>query len=112
MLWLWEHKLRWIPGKASTIALVDSIEPPLVKLDDGNVLYVSTVQQAIEIRSKVEKIIYLGDILISYGDFLENNAQLLPASYVEEIWALQLKSKLLSSEIYHHHPSSFSDTSS
>ena len=34
-------------------------------------------------------------MLISYGDFLENNAQLLPASYVEEIWALELKSKLL-----------------
>lgn len=99
-----------VPGKASTIALVDSIEPPLVKLDDGNVLYVSTVQQAIEIRSKVEKIIYLGDILISYGDFLENNAQLLPASYVEEIWALQLKSKLISLET-NQHPSSSSDTS-
>ncbi|HEU4443159.1 MAG TPA: DNA polymerase II large subunit [Nitrososphaeraceae archaeon] len=99
-----------VPGKASTIALVDSIEPPLVKLDDGNVLYVSTVQQAIEIRSKVEKIIYLGDILISYGDFLENNAQLLPASYVEEIWALQLKSKLISLET-NQHSSSSSDTS-
>ncbi|HEV2875867.1 MAG TPA: DNA polymerase II large subunit [Nitrososphaeraceae archaeon] len=99
-----------VPGKASTLALVDSIEPPLVKLDDGNVLYVSTVQQAIEIRSKVEKIIYLGDILISYGDFLENNAQLLPASYVEEIWALQLKSKLISLET-NQHPSSSSDTS-
>ena len=99
-----------VPGKASTIALVDSIEPPLVKLDDGNILYVSTVQQALEIRSKVEKIIYLGDILISYGDFLENNAQLLPASYVEEIWALQLKSKLISLET-NQYPSSSSDTS-
>ncbi len=37
----------------------------------------------------------MGDILISYGDFLENNAQLLPASYVEEIWSLQLQAKLL-----------------
>jgi DNA polymerase II large subunit len=36
----------------------------------------------------------LGDILISYGDFLENNAQLLPASYVEEIWALELFEKI------------------
>src|ERR687894_338576 len=99
-----------VPGKASTIALVDSIEPPLVKLDDGNVLYVSTVEQAIKLCPKVEKIIYLGDILISYGDFLENNAQLLPASYVEEIWALQLKSKLISLET-NQHPSSSSDTS-
>src|SRR5918912_1368600 len=83
------------PGKASTMALVDDIEPPLVRLNDGSVMYISTAQQAIELSPKVEKIIYLGDILISYGDFLENNAQLLPASYVEEIWALQLHSKLL-----------------
>ncbi|HXG06425.1 MAG TPA: DNA polymerase II large subunit, partial [Nitrososphaera sp.] len=45
------------------------------------------------------KILYLGDMLISYGDFLENNAQRLPASYVEEVWAQQLKSKLLSMPI-------------
>src|ERR671919_1060611 len=84
-----------VPGKASTIALVDTIEPPLVRLDDGSVVQVSSVDQATKIRSRVDKILYLGDILISYGDFLENNAQLLPASYVEEIWALQLHSKLL-----------------
>src|SRR5215211_2870053 len=84
-----------VPGKASTIALVDTIEPPLVRLDDGSVVQVSSVDQATKIRSRVDKILYLGDILISYGDFLENNAQLLSASYVEEIWALQLHSKLL-----------------
>ena len=82
------------PGKASTIALVDSLEPPLVKLDDGTVTYVSTIEQALELQKRVEKILYLGDILISYGDFLENNAKLLPASYVEELWALELKSQL------------------
>ena len=84
-----------VPGKASTIALVDTIEPPLVRLDDGSVVQVSSVDQAMKIRSRVDKILYLGDILISYGDFLENNAQLLSASYVEEIWALQLHSRLL-----------------
>jgi DNA polymerase II large subunit len=83
-----------IPGKASTIALVDTVEPPVVKLDDGRVLAVRTVEHAEKIRTKVQKILYLGDMLISYGDFLENNAQLPPASYVEEIWALQLRKKL------------------
>lgn len=83
-----------IPGKASTIALVDTVEPPVVKLDDGRVLAVGTVEQAEKIRPKVQKILYLGDMLISYGDFLENNAVLPAASYVEEIWALQLRSKL------------------
>lgn len=83
-----------VPGKASTIALVDTIEPPIVKLDDGTVLQINTVEQALNLRSRVVKILYLGDILISYGDFLENNAQLLPASYVEEIWIQELFEKL------------------
>ena len=83
-----------IPGKASTIAMVDTVEPPVVKLEDGSVLAVRTVEQAEKLRTKVQKILYLGDMLISYGDFLENNAQLPPASYVEEIWALQLRAKL------------------
>jgi DNA polymerase II large subunit len=85
-----------IPGKASTIALVDTVEPPIVKMDDGSVLTVTTLEQAEKLRQRVAKILYLGDMLISYGDFLENNAQLPPASYVEEIWALQLKQKLAS----------------
>lgn len=83
-----------MPGKASTIALVDTIEPPIVRLDDGRVVQVSTVEQAERIRPHVSKILYLGDMLISYGDFLENNAQLPPASFVEEIWRQQLRSKL------------------
>ena len=45
-------------------------------------------------RQRVEKILYLGDILISYGDFLENNAELLPASYVEETWLQELHSHM------------------
>ena len=78
-----------MPGKASTIALVDTIEPPIVRLDDGKVIQVPTVEQAERIRPHVSKILYLGDMLISYGDFLENNAQLPPASFVEEIWGQQ-----------------------
>jgi DNA polymerase II large subunit len=83
-----------IPGKASTIALVDTIEPPIVRLNDGRVVQVITVEQAERIRPQVNKILYLGDMLISYGDFLENNAQLPSANFVEEIWAQQLRSKL------------------
>ena len=83
-----------MPGKASTIALVDTIEPPIVRLDDGRVMQVLTVEQAERIRPHLSKILYLGDMLIGYGDFLENNAQLPPASFVEEVWAQQLRSKL------------------
>ena len=86
------------PGKASTIALVDSIEPPIVKLNDGAVVKIETLNEAKSFASKVTKILYLGDILISYGDFLENNSQLLPSSYVEEIWAQELESKLANAD--------------
>ncbi|WP_236561698.1 DNA polymerase II large subunit [Nitrososphaera sp. AFS] len=86
-----------VPGKASSIAVVDTIEPPIVRLQNGNVIQVFSVEQAELVRSNVEKILYMGDILISYGDFLENNAQLLPASYVEEVWALHLREKILAS---------------
>ncbi|HVD08914.1 MAG TPA: DNA polymerase II large subunit, partial [Nitrososphaeraceae archaeon] len=86
------------PGKASTIALVDSIEPPIVKLHDGSVMKIETLSQAKSIANKITKILYLGDILISYGDFLENNSQLLPSSYVEEIWALELENKLTNTD--------------
>jgi DNA polymerase II large subunit len=86
------------PGKASTIALVDSIEPPIVKLNDGTVRKIKTISEAKSAVNKITKILYLGDILISYGDFLENNTQLLPSSYVEEIWALELEGKLSNTE--------------
>lgn len=82
------------PGKASTIALVDSIEPPIVKLSDGSVMKIKTIDDAKLVANNITKILYLGDILISYGDFLENNTQLLPSSYVEEIWALELDDEL------------------
>jgi len=86
------------PGKASTIALVDSIEPPIVKLNDGSVRKIKTISEAKSVANKITKILYLGDILISYGDFLENNTQLLPSSYVEEIWSLELEGKLNSTD--------------
>ena len=86
------------PGKASTIALVDSIEPPIVKLNDGSVRKIKTINEAKSVANKITKILYLGDILISYGDFLENNTQLLPSSYVEEIWTLELEGKLSSTD--------------
>jgi DNA polymerase II large subunit len=86
------------PGKASTIALVDSIEQPIVKLNDGSVRKIKTISEAKSVANKITKILYLGDILISYGDFLENNTQLLPSSYVEEIWALELEGKLSSTD--------------
>ncbi len=76
-----------LPGKAATIAFVDSIEGPTVLLKDGSVTRISTIADAERERDNLEKIIDLGDVLISYGDFLENNKNLPPSPYVSEWWA-------------------------
>ncbi|MFB5606391.1 MAG: DNA polymerase II large subunit, partial [Nitrosarchaeum sp.] len=83
-----------IPGKGATVAFVDSIDTPIVRLKNGDVVKIRDVAHGIEIKSEIEKILHLGDILISFGDFLENNAQLVPTGYVEEFWIEELKEKL------------------
>ena len=83
-----------VPGKAATISFVDHIEPPIVKLVDGSVVRVESVELAYRIRENLQSILYLGDILISFGDFLENNVRLLPSGYVEEWWAQDLKKRI------------------
>ena len=47
-----------------------------------------TIQLAL--KAHVSEILDLGEILISYGEFLENNKPLAPASYVFEWWAAEL----------------------
>ena len=96
-----------IPGKGATIAFVDSIEPPIIKLRNGNVIKVQNIDQAIKIKNNIEKIIYLGDILISFGDFIENNAKLIPTGYVEEYWNAELHEMLNNSEIIKHNINKF-----
>ena len=83
-----------IPGKGATVAFVDSIDTPTVRLNNGNVVKIRDVKHGLEIKNEIEKILHLGDILISFGDFLENNAQLVPSGYVEEFWIEELKQKI------------------
>lgn len=82
------------PGKSAVVMPVETIEAPIVLLKDGTVLRVDTVEKAEEIKHLVKKILFNGDILIGYGEFLENNHVLLPSGITEEWWALKLKDSL------------------
>jgi hypothetical protein len=66
------------PGKAGTVAPVDSIDGPTVRLRNGEVRKLRTVEEAKQVEKEIERIVDLGEILISYGDFLENNFPLVP----------------------------------
>jgi DNA polymerase II large subunit len=79
-----------LPGKGCVTLPVDSIEPPVVLLKDNSVVRVS-MQNFAEVKGKIQKILFLGDILISFGDFLYSNKSLPPSGYVEEWWAKDLQ---------------------
>lgn len=82
------------PGKGSIVLPVDSIEGPIVRLKDGQVLQVNSIPEANKVKDKVEKLLFLGDCLTGFGEFLENNHILIPAGYCEEWWCEELKDAL------------------
>ncbi|MEM4267313.1 MAG: DNA polymerase II large subunit [Candidatus Woesearchaeota archaeon] len=83
------------PGKAVSITPCDTIMGPIVRLYDGTVLEISTAQEAKMYNTKVEKILYLGDLLVSHGDFSENNHPLVPCGFNEDWWARELEKAII-----------------
>lgn len=82
------------PGKATVITACDQLEPPIVRLKDGSVKKLRTEEEAIKYTNEIDEIIHLGDLLICYGEFSENNHTLVPNGYVEEEWAIELVNKI------------------
>ncbi|MEK6906638.1 MAG: DNA polymerase II large subunit, partial [Nanoarchaeota archaeon] len=81
------------PIKGCAVSVCDFIEGPIVKLFNGNVKKLKTKEDAKKIYNDVEEIIYLGDILLSFGDLANRNHDLIKQGYVEEWWNLELKEK-------------------
>lgn len=77
-----------MPGKAAAITPCDEIEGPMVLLEDGTHMIVRSEEEARNVRDKIEEITDLGEILISYGDFLENNHVLEKSPFSVEYWNL------------------------
>jgi DNA polymerase II large subunit len=69
------------PGKASAMALCDTVEGPIVELENGSVVAVHSASEAETVLPQVTRIIDLGEILVPFGEFLENNRALLPGDY-------------------------------
>lgn len=78
------------PGKAAAVSPVSSIEGPTVRLLNGDLVRIDSQKEAEALKNDVVRIVDVGEILISFGDFLENNRTLAPASYSFEWWAAEL----------------------
>lgn len=77
------------PGKAAGISPVDSLEGPTVRLSNGEVRRIDDEEEVRKVLHSIESIIDIGEMAIPYGEFLENNHVLAPASYVHEWWMLE-----------------------
>lgn len=74
------------PGKGNCVVPCDSIEGPIVKLKDGSVVKVNSTELAKKLKREVDEILFVGDMLVAFGEFLRNNLALLPSGWCEEWW--------------------------
>ncbi len=79
------------PGKAAALSSCDAIDGPTVLLEDGQVVRLDTMQQAKRFFPFIEGILFLGDILFSFGDFFNRAHTLLPPGYCEEWWIQEVE---------------------
>ena len=82
------------PGKATVGTPTDSIEPPVVRLENGEIRRVETREEAKELEHRIDEILFLGDMLVTYGEFIENGKKLIPSPFVDEWWELELEKAL------------------
>lgn len=87
------------PGKGCIATPCSAIMGPIVKLKSGEVRQINTEEEMLRVRPEVEKILFLGDLLVNYGDFLKSNHPLVPSAWCEEWYLLELASKGVSKRI-------------
>ncbi len=78
------------PGKAGAITPCDSIEGPIVLLDNGDLVQVDSTEQALSVRGRVKEIVDVGELLVPYGEFAENNHLLVPSGLTVEWYREEL----------------------
>ena len=82
------------PGKACAITPCSEIDTPTVLMNDGEFRRIRNLEDWRENVSNVKSIWDAGEILIGYGEFLENNKKLVPSAYNKDWWAADLAEAL------------------
>src|SRR2546427_8288955 len=82
------------PGKAGAITPCENIEGPLVVLDTGDFVELTDAAGAKRASGHVRVIADLGEILVPFGEFLENNHVLMPGAFSLEWYGALLRKEL------------------
>jgi len=81
------------PGKAGAVTPCDSIDGPIVLLDNGDLVQINTSEEAAKFSKRITEIVDVGEILIPFGEFVENNHPLVPVGLSVEEYKASLKKK-------------------
>ena len=78
------------PGKACAITPCDIAEGPWAILKDGSFKQYNDTESFRNDRSKISSIWDNGELVLGYGEFMENNKNLVPSAYSHDWWAADL----------------------
>ncbi|MFO8052069.1 MAG: DNA polymerase II large subunit [Thermoplasmatota archaeon] len=92
------------PGKAGAVTSVDSVEAPTVLLNSGDLVKVDSREVLKRVKGRIRSITDLGDILIPFGEFAENNHPLVQGAYTEDWWRWEVRCALYMKEKGPEHP--------
>jgi len=81
------------PGKAATITPCDTIDGPIVKLDDESVIQINNEKEALKYKNRIKEVLFIGDILVTFSEFYRLNHVLVPSPYVHEWWIQEVTEK-------------------
>ncbi len=81
------------PGKACVVTPCNTIEGPILLLNNGDLIYCDTKEEVIAVKNEISEIIDNGEILIPFGEFSENNHMLVPCGYPIEWHKQEILSK-------------------
>jgi len=88
------------PGKAAAISTNENIDTPYVLLDDGSLIKLRTMGDYFYYKDKIKEVVDLGEILISFGEFLENNKTLFPGAFTVSWWEKLVRKKGLEPKVF------------
>ena len=84
------------PGKAGAITACERLEGPLVVLKSGDFVEIDDAATAKRLAPEVRVIADLGEILVPFGEFLENNHVLMPGAFALEWYGQLLREAVVS----------------
>jgi len=82
------------PGKSSAITPCDSIDGPIVRLNNGSVIKIDSDDKLRKAKEKgIQEIIHLGDFLVNYGEYYNRGKKLQKPGYCCDWYSAELVKK-------------------